>query len=461
MARWNICIAFGLISAMAAAGADLRAGAAQVVITPPKGAPMAGYYSNRAAEGVHDDLHAKAIFLEKDGIRAALVACDMASLPRQTIEEARRLIQQQTGIPASHVMISATHTHTGPVLLVGSTRYNLEGEMKRIAVEYSAALPGKIAEAVRLAASAAEPARVLAGVGREDSLTFNRRFHMKDGTVGWNPGKMNPNIDRPAGPIDGSVPVMYIQSAAGKPLAAYVNYALHLDTVGGMDYSADYPYTVSQALSAAYGKQFVTLFTIGCAGNLNHIDVSTKQPQKGHGEAARIGAVLAGEVLKTMKRAAAVDVAAIRASSETLKLELPRFEPAEVDWAATTSATFGKPNAAPFNDLVKAAKIADVAERKGRPIEAEIQVISFGRGLAFVGLPGEIFVEHGLTVKNGSPFPNTVIAELANGSVGYVPDRKAYAQGAYEVVSARIVAGSGEQMAESAIRQLIAHYAAR
>ena len=355
-------------------------------------------------------------------------------------------------------MISATHTHTGPVLLSGATRYNLEGEMKRIGLEYTNSLGQKIAEAVRLAHAALRPARVMAGQGREDSLTFNRRFHMKDRTVAWNPAKLDPKIDRPAGPIDGSVPVVYFEGADGKPIAVYVNYALHLHTVGGDQYSADYPYMLSEVLSAAKGKELVTVFTIACAGNLNHRDIPTKDPQKGHGEAARIGGVLAGEVLKTMKRMTPVDVTAIRASSEVLELPLPAVQPDEVDWARTTAATFGKSNAAPFNDLVKAFKIIDVVERKGKPLDAEVQVLSFGRSIGFVALPGEIFVEHGLAIKQASPFPLTVIAELANGSVGYVPDRKAYPQGAYEVVSARTAEGSGEMMVQSATNQLVRLY---
>ena len=73
-------------------------------------------------------------------------------------------------------------------------------------------------------------------------------------------------------------------------------------------------------------------------------------------------------------------------------------------------------------------------------------------------LPGEVFVELGLQIKNGSPFRQTVIAELANGSVGYIPNRAAYGQGNYEVVSARCAEGSGEKLVDSAIKQLREQY---
>jgi neutral ceramidase len=83
-----------------------------------------------------------------------------------------------------------------------------------------------------------------------------------------------------------------------------------------------------------------------------------------------------------------------------------------------------------------------------------VQVISLGDDLAWVSLPGEIFVELGLSIKQGSPFKQTMIAELANGSIGYVPNRVAYPQGNYEVVSARCAEGSGEKLVDEAIKQL-------
>jgi hypothetical protein len=84
-----------------------------------------------------------------------------------------------------------------------------------------------------------------------------------------------------------------------------------------------------------------------------------------------------------------------------------------------------------------------------------VQVIALGDQLAWVGLPGEIFTEHGLAIKTASPFRYTVVSELANGSVGYVPNRKAYPEGAYEAESARCGPGSGEMMVDAAVRMLI------
>src|SRR6478752_5811520 len=106
---------------------ELSAGAATSDITPPRGCPMAGYYSVRGAEGTHDPLHAKALVLEKDGVRVALVALDLISTTRNLVEETRTLIEKETGIPGKNVMISATHSHTGPVLWDNSPRADILG----------------------------------------------------------------------------------------------------------------------------------------------------------------------------------------------------------------------------------------------------------------------------------------------------------------------------------------------
>jgi hypothetical protein len=111
-------------------------------------------------------------------------------------------------------------------------------------------------------------------------------------------------------------------------------------------------------------------------------------------------------------------------------------------------------------EQVEAFKTLDVAARQGEPWPAEVQVFAIGNQVAFVALPGEIFVELGMSIKRASPFQVTIISELANGSIGYIPNRIAYSQGNYEVVSARCAVGSGELLVDSAIAQLRELYVA-
>jgi hypothetical protein len=249
--------------------------------------------------------------------------------------------------------------------------------------------------------------------------------------------------------------VLRFETANGQPLATFVNHALHLDTVGGEEFSSDYPHTIAKILDVVNGPEHLTIFTMGTSGNVNHIDVSSAEPQKGHGEAARIGAILAAEVLRTMKRLKPVNTSALQVRQETVQLQLNPHKPSDIEKARQVVAGYGKPGAAPFLEQVKAFRVLNVAEREDKPLDAEVQVIALGDQVAWVGLPGEIFVELGRAIKLASPFPYTVISTLANGTVGYVPDRKAYPQGNYEVVSARMAEGSGEMLVETATRLLV------
>jgi hypothetical protein len=442
-----------------AAGAELHVGRAAVTITPPAGAPMAGYYYVRLNTGTHDDLYAKAVVIEKGGTKAAMVACDLSTMPRTVVETARARIAGETGIPGDRVMISATHSHTGPEL--GPRLKGVDAKTEKIARDYLEALPLKIAESVRLANADLQPARLSAGVGHEAGLSFIRRFHMSDGTVGWNPGKLNPKIVTPTSTVDPDVPVIYAETPDGKPLLTYVNFACHLDTVGGFQYSADYAYALSKLLGEVKGPDMLTMFTIGTAGNINHLNVKSAARQNGNDEAARIGTILAGDVLRSYERMQPLAADEIRTDSRLLTLKPADYSPADVEKARAIVAAYGKPDASPFYEQVHAFKVLDLEALKGQPLRAEVQVIAIGKDLAFVGLPGEIFVEHGKAIKIASPFKYTVIAELANGSVGYVPDRKAYPEGAYEVISARVAPGGGEAMAQAAIDMLIQAYRAK
>jgi hypothetical protein len=442
-----------LLSVLPASSADLRAGRAGVKITPPLGMPMAGYYYVRLNEGTHDDLFAKALVIEKDGAKAAMVALDLVGVPRPIVEAAREAIGKTTSVPPANVMISATHSHTGPEM--GSRLRGVDAKTEKLAQDYLASLPGLIAESVRKAEADLQPVRVRAALGKEREVSFIRRYFMKDGTVGWNPGKRNPKIVGPVGTIDPDLPIVLFESTSGKPLALYVNFACHLDTVGGMQFSADYAYTIGRLLSEIKGPDLLTIFTIGTAGNINHIDTSSAEPQKGHVEGERIGAILTGDILKAWRHLEPIDPGTLHVASTTVPLPLAHYSPTEVERARQIVAAYGKPNASPFLEQVNAFKVLELEERHGQPIQAEVQVITLGEQLAWVGMPGEIFVEHGKALKIASPFPRTVIAELANGSIGYVPDRQAYPQGAYEVVSSRVAPGGGEMMVEAAAKMLI------
>ncbi|NMC19906.1 MAG: hypothetical protein GYA33_05735 [Thermogutta sp.] len=430
---------------------SLQVGAATAVITPPNGIPMAGYYSPRGSEGVLDDLFAKALVIDDGEKAVALVACDLISIPQTVTDEARRLIAAEVAIPPEAVLVSATHTHTGPSLPRGSQRDAADGGASDIAIAYAAELPAKIAQAVAAAYRGRAPSAVFVARYEEHDISFNRRFWMTDGSVGWNPGKLNPKIIRPIGPIDPELLVLYVETADRRPTAAYVNFALHADTTGGTLISADYPGALSRLSAENKGADFVTLFANGASGDINHIDVRSPVAQKGPEEARRIGTVLAGDVFKALMRMRPTSNGPLQAASRIVPLPLAPISEDDLNRAREITAQGDK---AAFLDKVFAYKVLDVADRKGEPLAAEVQVITLGDDVAWVALPGEVFVTLGLNIKAASPFRHTFLVELANGSLGYLPHRSAYAEGQYEAISARCAEGSGELLVAQAVEML-------
>lgn len=454
MALLGILLALFPISLRAG---DLRVGVSAVSITPPAGAPLAGYYEFRGATGTLDEIYSKALVIEQDGVKVAIVICDLLTLPRQTIVAARKLIEQQTGIPAANVMIAATHQHTGPVVARESARDQLDGGASEAGLRYTELLPALIARNVAEANRKLAPSRISAALGHEEKISFNRRFLMRDGTVSWNPRKQHPDIVRPAGPIDPEVGVLHFDTPQAKPVATFINFALHPDTTGGTQISADYPGVLSRLLAEYKGAEMLTIFANGACGNINHRNTAWNDPQKGPAETRRIATVLAGAVFKAWYALKPVNTGVLRARSEIVKLPLPKVTDEDVAKAKEVVARMSDPKTT-FMEKVKAFQVLDVAARKGQPLEVEVQVITLGDQLAWVSLPGEIFVELGLAIKKVSPFAYTMIVELANGSIGYVPNNSAYREGNYEVVSARCAEGSGELLVEAANRMLKAMF---
>jgi neutral ceramidase len=445
--------------ALDARAQELRVGSATVRITPEVGAPMGSSYGLAISEGVHDDLFAKALVLERNGVKAALVACDLISIRKAIVAEARRLIEARTGLRGRDVILSATHCHAGPQMHPMFLRL-LAGEPERMGLEYVRRLPAWIAESVRNAEQALQPAHLSVGTIREDSLSFNRRFLMEDGSVRMNPGRRNPSAVRAVGPVDPVVSVADFQSVeSGESLATLVNFALHVASVGGREISADFPGVLSRHLEKARGRTALTLFTNGMSGNVNHVDTSRTDQLTGHQEAERIGAVLAARVLEALPNLRRVKPGPLQARSRLVNLPVRAVSEEEVDEARNVFARFGTPEPPPFHDVVRAWRVIELSEMSGGVLETEIQALTLGDEVAFVGFPGDAFVELGLSIKTGSPFPFTVVSEQAgNGAISYVPNLKAFWEGGYEVISARFLPGGGERLVEAVQQLLIALY---
>lgn len=442
---------------MTAQGAELSVGVATEDITPPRGYRMAGYFVERFNTGTLDPLLAKAIVFRQEQVQAALVLCDLVAVTPDVSLRARSQASRKTGIPVDNIAIAATHSHTGP-LYAGVLRERFHkkaveanGRDPREEVDYVATLVDRIAEAIVKAHAAAVPARIDAGQAHEKGLSFNRRFHMKDGTVRFNPGQLNPDIVRSAGPIDPDVGLLLIRSPkTDRPVAVLSVFALHLDTVGGTQYSADYPFVLQTELRKTLGASFVSLFGAGTCGDINHVDVTTRN----RATTAAIGARLAKTVLAQLPALSTVNRPSLAVGHANLRVPLQKPTSAEVQDARGKIEQVGSAQV-PFLDQVKAVTVLDLVEHYRKDwVTLELQVFRIGPELAIVTLPGEVFVELGLAIKRASPFKTTLVIELANDCPAYIPTRKAFAEGSYEVVNSRVRAGGGEALVDVAIRLL-------
>jgi hypothetical protein len=234
---WLAVILVAAAWAPAALGEEeLSVGVAESDITPPKGFPVAGYYHERLATGTLDPLKARAIVFRAAKTQAAVVSCDLTGIAVDLTGEVRRRASARTGIPAEHIIVTATHSHTAPDYMKDLYDYlgNRDGTTKAES-PYAARLVGGIVDAIADAHSRAGPAVLEAGSARQETpVSFNRRFLMRDGSVRTWMSLDNPDVLRPAGPIDPEIGLLLIRShASGKPQGLLSNFALHLDTVGG------------------------------------------------------------------------------------------------------------------------------------------------------------------------------------------------------------------------------------
>jgi len=260
----------------------LRVGVAEADITPPQGFLVAGYYHERLATGSIDPLKARAMVFRTDQVQVAVVTCDLTDIAVDLTVEVRRRASARTGIPPEHIVLTATHSHTAPDYTKDHYDY-LGAKSGAVGNErpYAAKLLGGIVDAITEAHAHAEPSILEAGTARQETpVSFNRRFLMRDGSVRTWMNLGDPEVLRSAGPIDPNLGLVLARSASGQPRGLLSNFALHLDTVGGTLWSADYPYYMEQAARKVLDPKLIFLFGNGCCGDINHVDPSKKERNK-------------------------------------------------------------------------------------------------------------------------------------------------------------------------------------
>lgn len=461
----------------------LKVGVAETDITPPAGFPMAGYFHERLAEGQIDPLKARCIVFRSEQQQAAMVVCDLIAASADFTIEVKRQAAERTGIPASHIVVSATHSHTAPdftksmyVFLKTPPGTTSVDETVKFRSQYIASLIENTVTAIVKAHESAHPATLESGwVEQQTPVAFNRRFVQKDGSVKTWVGLENPDSVRSAGPVDPEIGLLLVRDESGKPTGLVSNFALHLDTVGGQKWSADYPYFIEQSVRKSLGPEVVSLFGTGCCGDINHVNPRGKDRNK----TDFIGNSLGDTITSGLQHLSRIEDAHLEVRSGIVQLPLQESTKEDVEKAVTVMKAAKAGEAVEFFDHVTAHKRLLIDQIRNKPrfasaeeamlallmtshwegigatLPVEVNVITLGTDLAIVALPGEVFVELGLAIKRGSPFRTTLVIELSNAvETCYVPTRAAYAGGSYEVTNSTLLPGAGEMLVEEALRQL-------
>jgi hypothetical protein len=404
-----------------------------------------GYFNDRIAKHIHDELHARCLVLDDGKTRLAFVVCDSCMIPRELMDAAKQLIQQRAGIAADHVLISATHTHTAPAS-VSLLQSEADADYTKFLVE-------RIADGVQRAANNLAPAKIGWGVGKEPNQVFNRRWRLKPGTIPINPFgstndlvKMNPPVESPdlvapAGPTDPDISILAVQSPEGRPIAMLANYSLHyVGTSRGNDISADYYGAfcdrIQQLLSAdRLDPPFVALLSNGTSGDINNINFRKKQPPKGTYEQINLVAdTVAREAHRVYQTLDFRNWVPLSVTQGEIKLGVRLSTEADLKRAEEILAKAKDRELRGLEEVY--ARETILMKDFPKEVSLIIQTIRVG-DLGIAAIPCEVFAEIGLAIKARSPLKPTFTIELANGYNGYLPTPEQHRLGGYETWRAR------------------------
>jgi neutral ceramidase len=432
----------------------LWAGAATADLTPQSSVFLFGYpHVPRHSTGVHDRLETAALFLRSGRHQALFFANDLIFVSRKLVTEVRMRLSARTGVPVNAIVVTATHTHSGPVT-VDCVSNSADLVVPKADPAYLEWVTCNMVEAGCAAVLAAVPAEAGLAVARAESIGTNRHD--------------------PEGPADPDVPVLVVRARADhQPLAFMVSYAMH-PTVLHEDstlISGDFPHFARQYLRdrgmAPAGCPI--LYHNGASGNQSPRHVTKANT---FAEARRLGERLGeaiASVIPGLVYTPLLPLVVRTASVPLVVRTMPSVSEAEACAQAARVRFENLRNMAAGRAEVRTAECdwygaeetvalarAEADGRLQAVVEscapAEIQVIGLGPW-KFVLWPGEFFVEYALEVKTRSP--HTFVITMANGELqGYIVTPEAVARGAYEATNALFSSDNGGRVVEATLALL-------
>ncbi len=435
---------------------NLKVGYARVNATPPLGVNIAGYFVERIADGVLDELEVCAVAAGSGENTVLLITVDHCGLTKDYLSAWREEISKDTGVPAEAIYIHSTHTHQGPI-----TAKSCKNPLNE---EYAVLLGRRVHDAAVFALSDMKPAKMGIGTSEAKNVAFIRRYRMKDGSAKTNPGVNNPDIVAPIGITDESVHVVRFDRE-GAETVVIANFANHPDVVGGNKISADWPGLTRRFVEKAIDNTKCIFFN-GAQGDVNHVNVHPKAGDfndmfndfdgcsRGYGHARHIARVVTGAVLSIYDKVEYMDVDSVKYQQKIVDIPSNKPTPEEMPLARQ----YNEWHNAGRDDLIpyKAMMLTTVVAEAGRMVRLEnapdnfpmlFSAISIG-DVAFFGIPGEPFNGVGRALKTAPDWKMVIPTCNTNAKEGYFPMMDSYEEGGYEARSSNFKAGVAEKIIE-------------
>ena len=428
--------------AVALAAGDVRVGAAAANVEADDGMVIGGGIGPGKASGQEGQLRAVAVVLGKPPAEkadnVAIVACDVLFVTKDFVDSALRRIEQSTGIPPERVLVNATHTHHAPTTATVHGYQREEAFVKRV--------EDAIVQSVEDAAAKLDDGEATFAyhLGREETVGANSRVLLSDHTIWWT-GRGNDSL-RHTGPFDPELPVLAFRGPSGDTLAILYNHSTHtIGTRAPGVRSPSFYGLAAQELETELGG--VVSFLEGASGSTHNI---TGVPVD---EAVRR---MKRAVREALHQAETQEVTRLASIKRPFEFKVRTFDEAEEDAKVTRYCRKRIPQHADEVIKVFRAMREKLRDQQGRTRQTVLQAVAIG-DVAIVGVPAEYFTIFGVDIKRRSPFAGTVVAELANDWIGYLPNLEAHELGGYQTwmgLHSYAEPGTGERVADRIVEML-------
>lgn len=431
--------------------AGLQVGYAREKIHPEESVPLAGYgqTEKRMSENTLDFLQATCVAFKEGDTTVLMYSQDLIRSTASWIKEVRNQITQKLGIPAEHIMISATHTHSAP----DSTK-NIPSIQN-----YRTLYIAQMVKAAEKAVADLAPA-TLSGTKTDAELNYIRHYRMVDGSYsGSNFGDWSLKIEDHARDNDPGMQLVKITREGDKKDILMVNWQAHPCNTGGvekLDISADYIAPLRDKIEADTGMHFI--YFLGACGDQN----ATSRLEDHHGlEHQEYGQKLAQYAIDALPNLQPIEGSGIKNTQVIYEGPVNHDDEHLQAEAQQVKAAYEAGGRDAGNAVAKKLGISSVYHasailaRPSRPqtTTMEINAIRVG-GMAFITAPIEMFAAHGSHIKENSPFGITFVLTCANDAKGYIPTADAYDYGCYESYTSTFAKGVGEALAEKYVEML-------